>query len=431
MLERLFHLSQRHTTVKTELLAGLTTFITMAYITFINPSLLALTGMDSGAVFVATCLAAAIGSGLMGLYANYPIAIAPAMGINAYFTYSVVLAHHHPWPIALGAVFISGVAFIVISLLPIREYILNSIPHPLRLAIIAGIGLFLSVIGFKNSGLIVSDPTTLVALGDLHNPTVLLAMLGFFILVGLEALGFSRYAILMSILIVSFLSMWLGYTPFHGFMALPPSLMPTLLKMDVPGAWHLSVASVIIAFLFVNVLDATGTLIGVASQAQLLDAQGKLPRLKRALWSDSSTVAIGAALGTSTTTSYLESITGIKAGGRTGLTTVVVAILFLLMTFFAPLAQSIPLYASAPTLIYLAFLMTRSLTDLNWHDITEYAPAMLTALAIPLTFSIADGICFGFIAYTILKLISGRWRDLNSAMIILSGIFAVKYFYLA
>lgn len=427
MLERLFHLSANNTNVKTEVIAGITTFLTMAYITFVNPSILATTGMDAGAVFVATCLAAAFGSAAMGLLANYPIAIAPGMGFNAYFTYSVVLNGGYSWSIALGAVFMSSILFIAISILPIREYLINSVPKSLRLAIVAGIGLFLAIIGLKNAGLVVGSHATFVTLGNLHDPTVVLAIIGFFLMIALEALGFVSTAIISSILVVSVASFVLGYHPFHGVFAMPPSLAPTFCKMDIKGAFNLGLGTIIFTFLFVNLLDTTGTLIGVAYRAGLLDKNGKLPRIRSALLADSTAVTVGAVLGTSSTTSFLESTTGIKVGGRTGLTAVVVAILFVFATFLAPLAQSIPLYASAPALIYVAFLMLRSLTELDWQDLTEYAPALVTTICIPLTFSISDGMAFGFIAYFIIKVCSGRYRDLNIPVSVMALAFLAKY----
>lgn len=426
MLTRFFKLAENNTSIKIEMLAGASTFVTMAYICFINPAILALTGMDQGAVFVATCLAAAIGSALMGLLANYPIALAPGMGLNAYFTYGVVLGGGHSWQVALGAVFISGLLFLAISLSPLREYIIRSIPKSLKMAMVAGIGLFLCIIGFKNSGLIVSSQATLVTLGNLHQPTVLLAIAGFFLMIALEAKGFIS-AILVSILTITLISTCLGYNHFHGFVSMPPSLMPTLLQMDIKGALHLGLLTIVFAFLFVDLFDATGTLIGLAHRMGFITPDGKLPRLKQAMLADSSAAIISATLGTSSTTSYLESAVGIKVGGRTGLTAVVVAILFLVTLFFSPLATSIPLYASAPALIYVAFLMAKSVVDIQWDDVTEYVPAMITVLTMPLTFSIADGIAFGFIAYVAIKLLSGRYRDLNTILVLLALAFIAKY----
>jgi len=429
MLERLFQLKKNNTSVRIEIIAGISTFLTMSYIIFVNPSVLSQTGMDPGAVFVATCLAAAFGSALMGIIANYPIALAPGMGLNAYFTYSVVLGSGHSWQVALGAVFISGLIFLCLSILPVREYIINSIPKSLKLAIAAGIGLFLAIIGFKNAGIITGSSATLLTLGDLHQTTTLLAILGFFLIIGLEAIGILGGTII-SILVVTVLGVLLGHEKFIGIFSMPPSIMPTFLQMDLKGAVSLGLVTIVFAFLFVDLFDNTGTLIGIAYRAGFMDKNGKLPRINRVLIADSAAAIAGAVLGTSTTTSYVESAVGVKSGGRTGLMAVVVAILFLLALFLSPLAASIPIYATAPALVYVACLMARALTEIHWEDATEYAPAMITALSMPLTFSIAEGISFGFISYTAIKIISGRFRDLNAALIILSLAFIAKYIFL-
>lgn len=428
MLEKIFRLKSHNTNVRTEVLAGLTTFLTVSYILFLNPSLLAQTGMDAGAVFVATCLAAAFGSILMGLLANYPIALAPGMSLNAYFTYSVVLGAGHSWQVGLGAVFISGIIFLGISIFPIRDYIINGIPKSLKMAIVAGIGLFLGVIGFKNAGIITSNPATFITLGNLHQPSTLLAILGFFIIIGMEARNMLG-GIIISILIVTAISILLGYNHFSGFFSMPPSILPTFMQMDIKGALNLGLFSIVFSFLFVDLFDNTGTLIGVAHRAGLISPSGKLPRLNRALIADSSAAIMSAILGTSTTTNYTESIVGVRAGGRTGLVALVVGLLFLLALFLSPLAKVIPAYATAPALIYVACLMTRTLTEINWDDVTDYAPAMITVLAMPFTFSIAEGISLGFISYTLIKLISGRYRELNISIVILSLAFIAKYAY--
>lgn len=429
MLESLFKLKANKTTPKTELVAGISTFLTMSYIIFINPSILSQTGMDHGAVFVATCLAAAFGSAFMGLFANYPIALAPGMGLNAYFTYSVVLGSGHSWQVGLGAVFISGIIFLILSIFPIREYIVNSIPKTLKVSIVAGIGLFLGIIGFKNAGIIKANPATFVSLGNLHDPKTLLAIFGFFLMVGLDTLGVIG-SIIISILLISVIGIVMGLTPFQGVFSMPPSLMPTLLQMDIKNALSLGLVTIVFAFLFVDLFDNTGTLIGIAYRAGLMDASGKLPRIGRALIADSTAAIVGATLGTSTTTSYVESTIGVKVGGRTGLTAVVVAILFLVSLFFSPLASSIPLYATAPALIYVACLMMRAFVDVNWDDTSEYVPAIITAITMPLTFSVAEGISFGFITYTMIKIFSGKFRDLNAAIVILSIGFVLKYMFL-
>lgn len=430
MLERTFQLSAHGTTVKTELLAGLTTFLTMAYIIFVNPAILGDAGMDKGAVFVATCLAAALGSLVMGLYANYPIALAPGMGLNAYFTYAVVLGMGHPWPVALGAVFVSGALLLVLAVTRVRELIINAIPHSLKLAISAGIGLFLGIIALKNAGLVVAHPATLVTVGDLSQPTVILAILGFVAMVALDVRRVPG-AILIAILGTAAAGMALGLTPFGGIVAAPPSLAPTFLKMDILGALDLGLIVIVIAFLFVDLFDNAGTLIGLAHRAGLLDAKGRLPRLGRALVADSVAAMASGVLGTSTTTSYIESASGIKAGGRTGLTAVVVAGLFLLALGFSPLAASIPAYATAPALLFIACLMTHGLAEVEWADHTESVPAVICALSMPLTFSIAHGIAFGFIAYAAIKLLAGRIREISPTMAILAVAFVVKFALLA
>ncbi|THG82071.1 NCS2 family permease [Pseudomonas sp. A-1] len=425
MLERLFHLKAHQTTVRTEILAGITTFLTMAYVLFVNPSILAKTGMDQGAVFVATCLAAAIGSLVMGLLANYPIALAPGMGLNAFFTYTVVLTMGYTWQVALGAVFLSGVLFFALSIFRIREWIIHSIPLPLRTAISAGIGLFLALIALKNTGIVVDHPATLVALGDLGQPGPLLAGLGFLLTVALVHHRVTG-AVMIGILAVTAAALALGLTELDRVVAPPPSLMPTLLQLDIAGALDVGLVSVIFAFLFVDLFDTSGTLIGVAQKAGLVGPDGRLPRLGRALLADSTATMAGAALGTSTTTSFIESAAGISAGGRTGLTACVVAALFLLSLFFSPLAAAVPDYATAPALFFVAVLMAGGLADIAWDDLSEAAPVLIAALAMPLTFSIANGIALGFISWTAIKLCCGRARELNSAMWVLSILFVVK-----
>ena len=424
MLDRIFKIKEHHSSIKIEVLAGVTTFLAMSYIVFVNPSILSLTGMDKGAVFVATCLAAAFGSALIGLIANYPIALAPGMALSTYFTYGVVLGSGHSWQVALGAVFISGTIFLCISILPIREYLINSIPKSLKIAIVAGIGLFLGVIGLKNAGILTGHPPQLT-LANLSQPTSLLAILGFLMIVGFETLGVIG-SILISIFAITFIGIVLGYTHYVGIFAMPPSLLPTLLQMDIKGALNMGLVTIVFAFLFVDLFDNTGTLIAVAHRAGLINKDGKLPRVGRVLIADSTAAIASAVLGTSTTTNYLESAVGVKAGGRTGLMAVVVALLFLFTLFLSPLAESIPPYATAPAIIYVACLMARAFTEIDWKNATEYAPALITAIAMPITFSIADGISFGFISYTVIKLITGRFNDLNPAIVILSIIFVLK-----
>ncbi|HUB47803.1 MAG TPA: NCS2 family permease, partial [Acetobacteraceae bacterium] len=403
----MFRLRDHRTSVRTELLAGLTTYLTMAYIVVVNPGILAMAGIDQGAAFVATCIAAAIGSAAMGLLANLPLALAPGMGLNAYFTFTVVKGMGIPWQIALGAVFISGILFLIVSVLRVREWLINAIPLSLKLGIGAGIGLFLGLIGLHEMGLVVGDPVTLVQLGPIGKPTTLLSCLGFVLIAGLSARGI-RAAILLGIIVTALLGIPFGLTQFHGMVSAPPSLAPSFLKLNIPGALSLGITEVVLTFFLVDVLDNAGTLIATTHRAGLMRPDGTVPQLREALLADSGGAIIGAVLGTSTTTSYIESAAGIQAGGRTGLTAVTVAALFLATLLFAPIATAIPGYATAPALVFVACLMARALRDITWDDATETVPAVITALATPFTFSIATGIGLGFIVYVIVKLAAGR-----------------------
>ena len=429
MLERFFGLSEHGTTVRTEVMAGVTTFLTMAYIIFVNPDILSVSGMPRDAVFVATCVAAAIGSAIMGLYANYPIALAPGMGLNAYFAFAVVKGMGFTWQAALGAVFISGLLFIIVSLFKVREAIVNAIPRSLKFAISAGIGLFLAIIGLKSAGIITSHPATLLTLGDLHNPGTLLAIGGFILIVALEQRKVPG-ALIVGILAVTVASVAMGLSPFSGVVAPPPSIMPTLFQMDIAGALNAGLLTVVLTFFMVELFDASGTLIGVCHRAGLLDADGRLPRLKRALLADSSAIVAGSMLGTSSTTAYVESAAGTAVGGRTGLTAVVVALLFLASIVFAPLAGTVPAYATAPALCYVAVLMIRGLAEIDWEDLTETAPAVVTAITMPFTFSIAHGIAFGFITFAAIKILAGRARELSPMVAGIAVLFVFKFAFL-
>jgi AGZA family xanthine/uracil permease-like MFS transporter len=426
MLEQVFKLSENKTTVRTEIVAGITTFLTMAYIIFVNPSILAAAKMPFGAVFVATCVAAAIGCLLMAFLANYPIALAPGMGLNAYFAFAVVGGMGYSWQVALGCVFISGVIFFIISVLPIREWIVNAIPKSLKMAIAAGIGLFLALIALKNAGVVVGDKATLVTHGQLTSFPVVMAALGFALIVALEYRRIMG-GVIIGILVVTVVAIVTGQQKLEGIFDTPPSIAPVFLQMDLGGAFKVGLVTVVFAFLFVDLFDNTGTLIALAHRGGFMRPDGTVPRLHRALMSDSGAAMIGAALGTSTTTSYIESAAGINAGGRTGLTAATVAVLFILALFVAPLAQSIPAYATAPALLYVACLMTRSLTEVEWDDLTEAAPAVITALAMPFTFSIAEGIAFGFISYAAIKVVTGRFSEIHPAVGILAVLFVIKY----
>jgi len=429
MLERTFQLSAHGTTIRTELLAGLTTFLTMAYIIFVNPDILGAAGMPKDAVFVATCLAAALGSAIMGLYANYPIALAPGMGLNAYFAFAVVGGMGFSWQQALGAVFVSGCLFILVSLFKLREAIVNAIPRSLKFAISAGIGLFLAIIGLKNAGIIAAHPATFVTLGDLHQPGPIFAALGFILIVALEQRKVPG-AIIIGILAVTLAAIATGLAPFGGIVAMPPSIAPTFMQMDIAGALNTGLLTVILTFFLVELFDASGTLIGVAHRAGLLDKDGKLPRLKKALLADSTAIAAGAALGTSSTTAYIESAAGTSVGGRTGLTAVTVAVLFLAALIFAPLAGTVPAFATAPALCYVAVLMIRGLAEIDWDDLTEATPAVVTAITMPFTFSIAHGIAFGFVSYAAIKLLAGRAKDLTPMVGIIAVVFVLKFAFL-
>jgi AGZA family xanthine/uracil permease-like MFS transporter len=429
MLEQLFKLSENKTDVKTEVVAGLTTFLTMAYIIFVNPDILKAAGMPFDAVFAATCIAAAVGCLLMAFLANYPIALAPGMGLNAYFAFTVVGGMKHSWQVALGCVFISGIIFLIISVLPIREWIVNAIPKSLKMAIAAGIGLFLALIALKNAGIVTGDPATLVKHGTLASFPVIMTALGFALIVALEyrkVLG----GVIIGILAVTIVAVLAGYQKFGGIVGTPPSPGPVFLQMDLMGALNVGLITVVFAFLFVDLFDNTGTLIALAHRGGFMRKDGTVPRLRGALIADSSAAMLGAAIGTSTTTSYIESASGINAGGRTGLTALTVGVLFILALFFAPLAGTIPPYATAPALLYVACLMARGLTEIDWEDITEGAPAVITAIAMPFTFSIADGIAFGFISYAAIKLVAGRHRDVHPAVAILAVLFLVKYWWI-
>lgn len=425
ILERTFRLAEHGTSVRTELLAGLTTFLTMAYIVFINPSILADAGMPRGAVFVATCLVAALGSMIMALCANYPIALAPGMGLNAYFAYVVVGSLGFTWQAALGAVFISGLCFLIVTLTGLRALIVDGIPRAMRIAITVGIGLFLAIIALKNAGLVAASPATFVTLGDLHKPEAVLAVVGFLIVAVLSARKV-RAALLSSILTVTVLSFAFAGNSFQGIVSLPPSIAPTLFALDIGGAVSAGLVNVILVLFLVELFDATGTLMGVAGRAGLL-TEGRMRRLDRALMADSVAVFAGSLLGTSSTTAYLESASGVEEGGRTGLTAATVAVLFLACLFFAPLAAAVPPYATAPALFYVACLMLRELVELDWDDLTEVVPACVTALLMPFTYSIATGVSCGFITYAALKLLAGRAREVKPIVWVIAAVFLFKF----
>lgn len=427
MLEKVFKLSAHGTTVRTELLAGLTTFLTMAYIIVVNPDILSAAGMDKGALFVATCVAAAIGCFIMGFVANYPIALAPGLGLNAFFAFGVVGAAGVGWQTALGVIFVSGVLFLILSVLPVRTWIINAIPRSLKMAISAGIGLFIGVIALEIAGISVQgDPAPLITLGEITTIEFALVAVGFVAIVALDRMAVPG-TIFLGIVGTTALAHLLGVAGDTALDFAIPSLAPTLFQLDIAGACQLGLLSVIIAFLFADLFDTAGTLIGVSHRAGLLDAQGRLPRLRRALTADSVATVTGALLGTSTVTSYIESAAGVRAGGRTGLTAVAVGVFFIAALVLAPVIGLVPRFATAPALLFVAVIMVRGLTEIDWDDVTEYAPAVLTALIMPFTFSIAHGIAFGFVAYAAAKVLSGRAGEAKPAVYLLAVLFVALY----
>ena len=428
-LERRFRLAEHGTEVRTELLAGCTTFVTMAYIIFVNPQMMAAAGIDQGASFVATCLASALACLIMGLYANWPVGLAPGMGMNAFFTYTVVGSLGYSWEVGLGAVFLSGVLFVIISVTRLRRWMLNSIPMNLRLAMGCGVGLFIGFIGLQNGGIVVASPATILTLGDLTRPEPMLAGVGFLLIAGLGVRGVPG-AILLGILAVTCAGLLAGLVTYQGLVSAPPDMAATFLQLDIAGALDVGMISVIAAFLFVNLFDTTGTLMGVAHRAGLVDGQGTVRNLDRALKADSSSSVVGACLGCTPVTSYVESVAGIAGGGRTGLTAVVVGILFLLAIFLAPLARMVPEFATSGALVFVALLMLGGMRDLAWDDATELLPALLTIVAIPLTFSIADGIAVGFITYVSVKLASGKHREISAGVWFLALIFLARFVFI-
>ena len=427
-LDRFFKIKESGSSVRTEVLAGLTTFLAMSYILVVNPSILKDAGMDFGAVFVATCISSAFACMMMGLVANYPIALAPGMGLNAYFTYAVVKGMGISWQVALGAVFVSGIVFIILSLFKVREAIVNSLPNSLKYSIGGGIGLFLALVALKSAGVVVSNPATLVSLGDIHSPQVLLTIVGFCFIVTLEHFRI-RGGIIIGILAITAIASVAGLNEFKGIFAPVPSLAPTFLQLDFHDLFSMSLVSVIFVFFFVDLFDSTGVLIGVAGRAGLL-VDGKLPRVKKALLADSTAIVVGAGLGTSSTTAYVESAAGAAAGGRTGLTAVVVGLLMLASLWFSKLAASVPAYATAPALLYVGVLMMRSMTEIDWKDVSEAAPAFFTLIFMPFAYSIADGIAMGFISYALIKLFCGRVKEVSYMVWIIAVLWAFKLLWL-
>tara|TARA_Y100000992_G_scaffold296335_1_gene258407 strand:+ start:178 stop:1467 length:1290 start_codon:yes stop_codon:yes gene_type:complete len=429
MLEKIFKLKSNDTSIANEVLAGVTTFVTMAYIIFVNPQMMADSGMDLGASFVGTCLAASLACIIMGLYSNWPVSLAPGMGLNAFFTYTVVGEMGYSWEVALGAVFLAGVLFFIMSITRLRRWMLDSIPLNLRIAMGAGVGLFIGFIGLKNGGLVVSNNATFLSLGNFTNIETLLAALGFLIICSLSVRNIPG-AILIGVIIVTACSVLLELIEFGGLVSMPPSIAPTLMKMDVMGALDIAMLSVVMSFLFVNLFDTAGTLLGVATRAKIIDEDGNAKDFDKALKADSGSSIFGTFFGCSPVTSYVESSAGVEAGGRTGLTTVVVGLLFLVAIFFSPLAAIVPSYATAGALIYVSILMMSGMEKLNWSDPTELLPALIIIVMIPLTFSIANGIALGFLAYVVLKVSNGELRNISSGAWFLTAVFVSKFLFL-
>lgn len=428
-MDRLFKLKELNTTFSKEILAGLTTFMAMAYIIFVNPQMMADAGMDYGASFVATCIAAAVACFLMGLYANWPVGLAPGMGLNAFFTYTIVGEMGYSWQVALGAVFLAGILFVLMSITRLRAWILESIPKDLRIAMGVGVGLFIGIIGLMNGGIISDHPATLLTLGDLSAPQPLMACLGFLIIMGLAVRNIPG-AIILGILSITLIALVTGHAEYQGLVSAPPSIAPTIAQLDIRGALEITMISVILAILFVNLFDTAGTLMGVASRAGLMDSEGNIKDIDRALKADSTSSVAGAFFGCSPVTSYVESAAGVSAGGRTGLTACTVGLLFLIAIFFAPLAGMVPAFATAGALIYVALVMMGGMRDLDWNSPTNLLPALIMILMIPLSFSIAHGIAVGFISYVVLKVSAGKTEEINVGVWFLAVVFTAKFAFL-
>ena len=424
-----FEFAKLKTTWRQEAIAGLTTFLTMAYIIVVNPSILADAGMNPAAVTAATCVSAGLASILMGAVARYPIAMAPGMGLNAFFTYGVVNGMGIPWETALGAVFLSGVLFLLLTLLGVRRWIVESIPRPLYAATAVGIGLFIALIGMKNAGIVTAHPATFLSLGNLRAPLTLLSLAGLILTAALLIKGV-RAAMLIGAAATTFTAFAFGLTKFTGGAPPLEALSQTAFHLNIPAAFQLGLAEIIFVFLFVDLFDNLGTLLAVASRAGLIEANGQIPRIERILAADSVATIIGSLAGTSTVVSYIESAAGVAAGGRSGVTAIVTGVLFLAALFIAPFLGAIPAAATAPALILVGALMMAHATEIDWTDLRNAIPAFLTIIAIPMTFSIANGLAFGFLSYTLLQLLTGRARDVSPFVYILSAILLLRFLYL-
>ena len=422
MLEKLFKLKEHQTTVKVELVAGLTTFLTMAYILFANPDIMSAAGMPKEAVFTATAVAAALGCILMGLWANFPAGLAPGMGLNAFFAFAVVGGMGYTWGQALAAVFVSGIIFFLLSAFKIREWILHSIPGCLRHGITVGIGLFLTIIGLKNAGIIADHPATLLTLGDLASPGPMLAGLGLLLIIALDYRKMPG-SIVIGMIAISVIAAILGITQFHGLVGEPHSMSELFLAMDFSRILEATMISVVLAFVFVDLFDTSGTLMATASKAGLTDKDGKFDAMGKAMLADSTATTAGAALGVSSVTTYVESGAGIAAGGKTGLTAVTVGALFLVALFFTPLLDFVPAFATAPALIYVGLMMTADMRNINWDDMTSAAPAWICTIMMPFGFSISHGIGLGFLAHTVLQLLTGKTAEIRPAVALVSVLY--------
>ncbi len=441
LLERLFALQGHGTTARTEVIAGITTFLTMVYIVFVNPQILSAAGMDTQAVFVTTCLIAGIGSILMGLLANLPIALAPAMGLNAFFAFVVVAGMGYSWQVGMGTIFWGAMGLLILTLLRVRYWLIANIPLTLlrvrywlianipltlRVGITAGIGLLIALLGLHNAGIVVASPATMVTVGDLTSLPCLLGLLGFFLICIFSARGVHS-AVLIAIVVTTTLGWLFGDVTFKGFVSMPPSIEPVFGQLDLMGSLDISLAGIIFSFMLVNLFDSSGTLIGVTNRAKLADDKGHFPRMKQALLVDSVSSVGGAFMGTSSVTAFIESSSGVAVGGRTGLTAIVVGLLFLLAIFFSPVAAMVPAYAAAGALIYVGVLMCSELTRVKWEDLTEAVPAFMTAVMMPFSFSITEGIAIGFISYCVMKAGTGRWREINPCVLVVALLFVLKF----
>lgn len=427
MFDNFFKFKEKGTTFKTEILAGVTTYFTMVYIVFVNPSILGVSGIDTQVAFVTTSLIAAIGSIAMGFFTNLPIALAPAMGLNAFFSFVVVSKLGYSWQVGMGAIFLGSFSLFLLTLFKVRYWLISSIPSSLRVGIGAGIGLFIALLGFENMHIIVGNPTTLVTVGDLTNIDVLLGVLGVFIILVLAARG-KHWGVLASIMIVTILALILDdNVTFNGVISTPPALTSVVGQVDIVGAFDLGLLGIIFSFMLVNLFDSSGTLIAVTQKIGVSDEKGCFPKMKSSLFVDSLASVGGAFMGTSSVGAFIESGSGVSVGGRTGLTAIVVGILFLLTIFLSPIASIVPPYATAGSLIFVGVLMTSSLVEVKWNDLTEAVPAFITTVMMPFTFSITEGIAFGFISFCIMKAFTGKLKEINLPVVLISILFIIKF----